>query len=114
MNMEIFHALNAPRRLELLRAVWNKERTVTEIANLQPDITMGAISQHLRVLEEAGLVSHRLDGVKHIYSARKEELGPLKALLEAMWDSALHGLKAKAESEEIRRGARLRKRRKAK
>jgi len=111
MITEIFHALNAPRRLELLRIVWNNERSVTEIAQLQPEITIGAISQHLRILEEAGLVSHRQHGLRHLYSAQKKELGPLKAWLESMWDSSLSRLKLKAELEQSRRGPRSRKRR---
>ena len=106
MNLEIFRALDTPRRIELLRIVWNREQTVTQIAGQQPDITMGAISQHLQILEQAGLVSHRKDGVRHIYSARKAELGPLAEWLESMWSSALHRLKIKAELEEARRGPR--------
>jgi DNA-binding transcriptional ArsR family regulator len=47
------------------------------------DVTFGAVSQHLRVLEDAGLVSVRRDGRRRLYQARREQLGPLRAVLEA-------------------------------
>jgi regulatory ArsR family protein len=47
------------------------------------DVTFGAVSQHLRVLEDAGLVSVRRDGRRRLYQARREQLGPLRAMLEA-------------------------------
>jgi uncharacterized protein YndB with AHSA1/START domain len=47
------------------------------------DVTFGAVSQHLRVLEDAGLISVRRDGRRRLYQARREQLGPLRAVLEA-------------------------------
>ncbi|HSE43565.1 MAG TPA: metalloregulator ArsR/SmtB family transcription factor [Acidobacteriota bacterium] len=112
--MEVFGALNTPRRREILRFVWNEERTVGEIVKANPDITYGAVSQHLRILEEAGLVSKRQEGLHHFYKAKTEELGPLKEWLESMWDSALYRLKVHAEIEEARRGPRSKKTRRKK
>jgi DNA-binding transcriptional ArsR family regulator len=112
--VEVFGALNTPRRREILRYVWNEERSAGEILKANPDITFGAVSQHLRILEEAGLVSKRQDGLRHLYKARREDLGPLQSWLEAMWDSALYRLKIKAEMEQARRGPRQRKKRRKK
>lgn len=70
---------------------------------------MGAISQHLRILEDAGLIRHREEGVHRYYVARKEEMGSLQTWLESMWDTALYRLKIRAEMEEARRGPQPRK-----
>ena len=104
--MEIFGALNAPRRREILRLIWDQERSVGEICRAHPDVTFGAVSQHLRVLEQSGLVSRRQEGVHHYYKARPEELGSLRRWLESMWDSSLYRLKISAELEQARRGPR--------
>jgi len=76
-----------------------------------PDVTFGAVSQHLRVLERARLVSWRKDGRFRFYAARREELGPLRSWLESTWDDALARLKLRAELEEARRGPRPGRRR---
>ena len=112
--VEVFGALNTPRRREILRFIWNEERSATEIARANPEITFGAVSQHLRILEEAGLIQQRQEGLRHLYKARREELGPLQSWLESMWDSALYRLKIKAELEQARRGPRQRKKRRKK
>ena len=62
--------------------------------------SFGAVSQHLKVLESAGLVARREEGRFHLYVARRRELGHLGKWLEAMWDEALSDLKRHAESEE--------------
>ena len=90
-----------PRRAEILRLVWQRERRAGEIAAAMP-VTFGAVSQHLRVLREAGLVAVRKDGRHRYYVARREAFGPLADALEAMWGSALLRLKDVAEREERR------------
>lgn len=102
----VLHALSTPRRQEILRLVWDKERTVGDIHGALGDLTMGAVSQHLRVLREAGLVTSRDERQQRLYLARKDELGPFREWLEQMWDTALYRLKIKAEMEEARRGPR--------
>jgi DNA-binding transcriptional ArsR family regulator len=52
------------------------------------------------VLEDAGLVSVRRDGRRRLYRARREHLGPLRAVLEDQWRSGLEELRALAETEE--------------
>src|SRR5437899_2697305 len=96
----VFEALAAPRRREILRLVWDRERSAGDIHRSFPDVTFGAVSQHLGVLEAAGLVARREEGRFRYYAARRRELGHLGKWLESMWDEALADLKRHAESEE--------------
>ena len=100
----VLHALGAPRRREILRLVWNGERSAGDIHRALGDVTFGAVSQHLRVLEEAALVASRRDGRRRFYAARKDAAGPLRRWLESMWGDALYRLKLQAELEASRRG----------
>jgi DNA-binding transcriptional ArsR family regulator len=94
-----------------LRLVWDEERSAGELHRAFGDVTFGAVSQHLRVLAEAELVTSRSAGRQRFYRARKEALGPLAAWLESTWDSALGRLALAAELEAARRGPRARRRR---
>jgi DNA-binding transcriptional ArsR family regulator len=107
----VFEALAAPRRREILRLVWDRERSAGDIRREHPDVSFGAISQHLAVLQSAGLVSRRDEGRFHYYAARRKELGHLGKWLETMWDEALSNLKSHAESEENRESRRPSRRR---
>ncbi len=98
----LLHALSAPRRRELLRLVRRRERSAGELHRALRGLTFGAVSQHLGVLERAGLVSARRDGRSRLYLARPAGLAPLRGWLESMWDEALDALKAQAEAEEGR------------
>lgn len=100
----LFHALASPRRREILRLVWNVERSAGEISNAMPDVTFGAVSLHLGALAKAGLVSVRPEKQSRFYRAAPERLGPLGKMLETMWDDALWKLKLMAELEVTRRG----------
>jgi DNA-binding transcriptional ArsR family regulator len=100
----------APRRRAILRLLWNQELSAGEIHRALGDVTFGAVSQHLRLLEEAALVERRSEGRFRYYRARKGELGPLKKWLEQMWSDALYELKQRAELEEARRGPKSRRR----
>src|SRR5438128_712502 len=102
----LLEAVAAPRRRAILRLVWDAERSAGDIHRALGDVTFGAVSQHLRVLEGAGLVQRRAEGKHRFYRARKRELGPLRVWLEQMWSDALYELKWRAELEEARRGPR--------
>lgn len=104
-------AVASPRRCEILRLVWRRERSSGEIARAMPDVTFGAVSLHLGRLAAAGLVTVRAEGRLRFYRARREPLGPLAAALERMWDDALWTLKLEAELEHTRRGPRPGRRR---
>jgi DNA-binding transcriptional ArsR family regulator len=106
----VFDALAAPRRREILRLVWDRERCAGDIHRAMPEVSFGAVSQHLSVLESAGLVARRDEGRFRYYNARRRELGHLGKWLEAMWDEALASLKLHAEAEEKRRGPRRKRR----
>ncbi|MEZ5354395.1 MAG: winged helix-turn-helix domain-containing protein [Bryobacteraceae bacterium] len=96
--------LASPRRCEILRLVWKDERSAGAIRDAMPEVTFGAVSLHLGVLREAGLVTVRQEGRRRFYRARREALGELGAALEAMWDDALWKLQLEAELEQSRRG----------
>ena len=108
----VFEALAAPRRREILRLVWDRERSAGDIHRAVPGVTFGAVSQHLGVLEAAGLVARREEGRFRYYTARRRELGHLGKWLESMWDEALAGLKRHAEADERAGGRRGRTHRK--
>ncbi len=107
----VFDALAAPRRREILRLVWDGERSAGDIHRALAGVSFGAVSQHLRVLESVGLVARRDAGRFHYYAARRRELGPLARWLDTMWQSALTDLKSLAEHDEERRAASRRGRR---
>jgi DNA-binding transcriptional ArsR family regulator len=96
-------AIAEPRRREILALVRDGELAAGEIA-AHFDITRPAVSQHLTVLREAGLVSERRSGTRRLYRARPEGLAPLRAFLEEFWDDRLDALKREAEHEEMIQG----------
>jgi DNA-binding transcriptional ArsR family regulator len=95
----VLHALADPRRRAILRLVRDIERPSGEIAAHFPDVTGPAISQHLRVLRQAGLVAERRSGTRRLYRARPDGLRELRAWLRDLWGDALEDLKAAAEYE---------------
>lgn len=107
----LLSALASPRRQEILRLVWTQERSAGDIRDAMPDVTFGAVSQHLRTLTDAGLLHARADGRQRFFVARRDALGPMTAMLEQMWDDALWRLKLAAELERSRRGPRARRKR---
>lgn len=93
-------AISAPRRREILRLVWERELSAGQIASRFEDITWAAVSQHLRVLREAGLVRERRDGNHRLYKADRRAVGPLRAVLTSMWEQDLDRLRVLAEREQ--------------
>lgn len=97
-------ALVEPRRREILALVRDRELSSGEIAHHFP-VTAPAISQHLGVLREAGLVVERRVSTRRLYRARPEGLREVLDYLDAVWSDGLERLKTHAESEErARRG----------
>ncbi len=92
-------ALADPTRREILRLVHDDERAVKDIAE-RFDMSRPAISQHLRVLEDAALVTARKDGTRRMYRARPQTVNALIDDLGAMWDDSLARLKKAAGQEE--------------
>jgi len=106
-------AVAAPRRREILRLIWRRERSAGEIRRSMPEVSFSAVSQHLRRLERAGVVRQRRDGRYRYYRALPGRLGGLRSWLEAQWDDALARLAVQAELEAARRGPRAKRRRRA-
>lgn len=96
-------AIAAPHRRQILSLVRDGELSAGEIA-AHFDVTRPAVSQHLNVLKEAGLVSERRNGTRRLYRARPEGLVPVKQFLEEFWDPRLEALKREIEREENKHG----------
>jgi DNA-binding transcriptional ArsR family regulator len=82
------HALAEPRRRAILRLVAHDELPAGEIAAAF-DVSRTAISQHVTVLKNAGLLTERREGTRRLYRARPEGLAGLRAFLDEMWAGAL-------------------------
>jgi DNA-binding transcriptional ArsR family regulator len=89
--MDTLQVIAEPRRRQILSLVWDEEMAAGDIAS-RFDVTFGAVSQHLAILRDAGLVSVRREGNRRFYRARKKDLGPLRAVLEEMWRDTLDDL----------------------
>ena len=111
LNTSVLAALASPRRREILRLVWQAERSAGEIHGAMPDVSFGAVSLQLRALSDAGLVTCRPDHRHRFYMANRSALGPVGKALEQMWDDALWRLKLQVELDETRRGPKPRTRR---
>ena len=96
--MDALQVVGEPRRREILRLVWDRERTAGDIAS-QFDVTFGAVSQHLAVLHGAGFVTVRRAGNQRWYRTDRKALGPLAQALEAMWSTSLDRLTAAVEAD---------------
>jgi DNA-binding transcriptional ArsR family regulator len=97
--MEAVQAIAEPRRREILRLVWDDELCAGDIAE-RFEVTFGAVSQHLKVLRDSGLVTLRQEGRKRYYRADREAMGPLAAYLQSMWAEKLDVLAELAEAAE--------------
>src|SRR5262245_39961056 len=106
MTAEIVKLLATPRRRQILRLTWHRELPAGDIHRALPGVTFGAVSQHLRVMEHAGVLEARREGRSRLYRARRNALGALRTWLENMWEDALWELKTQAEAEASRRGPR--------
>jgi len=103
--MEVFEAIAQPKRREILRLLAAGELSAGEIAS-RFEITQPAISQHLKVLTEAGLISRRGDGTRRLFSVRPEGLADLHGFLAQVLPAGLERLRQAAEDEEGRADAR--------
>jgi DNA-binding transcriptional ArsR family regulator len=100
--MEVFEAIAQPKRREILRLLSGTELSAGEIAS-HFAITQPAVSQHLKVLKDVGLVSERREGTKRMLKVRAEGLGELHEFLADVLPARLLRLKDVAEKEERRK-----------
>src|SRR5262245_24357513 len=95
---DVLKALAEPRRQQILRLVRAAPRSVGEIAD-GVDVTQQAVSQHLQVLRDAGLVAVRRDGTRRLYVIRPEGLESLDQFLAELWPAGLRRLKTAVEDD---------------
>jgi DNA-binding transcriptional ArsR family regulator len=100
--VDALQVIAEPRRREILRQVWDAEVPAGVVA-AHFDVSFAAVSQHLAVLREAGLVTVRRDGTRRLYRADREALGRLGQVLEQMWTAQLAELAELAEAAERER-----------
>jgi DNA-binding transcriptional ArsR family regulator len=98
-------ALAEPRRVAILKVVHSRELPAGEIAR-HFGTTRSAISQHLRVLTNAGLLSERRRGTRRLYQIRPDGFAQLRTFLDTFWETKLDRMKIEAEKEARRRRGR--------
>jgi DNA-binding transcriptional ArsR family regulator len=94
---EALRALAEPRRRAILRLVAHDELAAGEIAE-SFDVTRTAVSQHLTVLKNAGLLTERREGTRRLYRARPEGLAGLQQFLDDLWASSLETARSIVEA----------------
>src|SRR5215470_14543839 len=94
----ILRAIAEPRRQAMLRLVRDEPRSAGEIGR-HFDITQQAVSQHLQVLAEAGLVDVRREGKRRLYIVNPAGLDTLDSFLADLWPAGLRRLKEAVEAE---------------
>ena len=91
-------ALADPTRRRVFEQLRDGPRSVGDLADDLP-VSRPAVSQHLKVLREAGLVADRAEGARRVYYIDPDGLGPLRAWLDRFWDQALDAFRAEAEAD---------------
>ncbi len=104
-NTRAFAALADPTRRAVFERLAQGPRSVGDLAAGLP-VSRPAVSQHLRVLKEAGLVSDEPMGARRVYQIDPQGLGQLRAWLDRFWDGALEAFKAEAEKPDDEESAR--------
>jgi DNA-binding transcriptional ArsR family regulator len=105
----VLRALAEPQRVRILRLVRDGELAAGQVAE-HFDITAQAVSQHLKVLKDAGVLNERREGTKRLYSIRTEAIESVRAFLEELWPASLERLKDAVETD--RRPSHVRRARK--
>jgi DNA-binding transcriptional ArsR family regulator len=92
-----FEALGDPHRRDILRLLSEGDKPVVDLAAALP-ISRPAVSRHLRLLKEAGLVAEQAQGTRRIYHLRDEGLQAVQAYLEGVWGDAARRFRLLAEN----------------
>ena len=93
----VLRALADPHRRQILRLVQHTELPAGRIAAAFP-LTQQAVSQHIGVLKQAGLLTERREGTRRLYALRYEALEPVRELIVEFWPDALRRLKQAVET----------------
>lgn len=94
-----FGALADPTRREIFERLSRRSLSVGELADLLP-VSRPAVSQHLKVLKEAGLVDVRSEGTRNVYAVDPRGVEAMRAYLDRFWSNALTAFKKFVEQEE--------------
>lgn len=105
----VTRAIAEPRRRRILDLTRDAERSAGEIAS-DFEISRPAISQHIAVLRDAGLLEERRDGTRRLYRAHPEGFAGLRDFIEQFWTDRLERLRLAAELEQQRRNKRAKRR----
>lgn len=97
-------ALGDPTRRAIFESLARSPKAVGELAAELP-VSRPAVSQHLRVLKDAGLVSDRADGTRRIYQIRQQGMQAIHGYLDQMWGQAMAAFQAAAQAEAERAAA---------
>src|SRR5687768_10162237 len=97
--MNPFEALGDPHRRTILELLGDGDRSVQELADALP-ISRPAVSRHLRLLKEAGLVTDRAEGTRRLYRLHDQGPEAVRAYLEQVWGDAAARFRIAAESTE--------------
>jgi DNA-binding transcriptional ArsR family regulator len=97
MSADPFDALGDPNRRAILALLGTHDRSVQQLADALP-ISRPAVSRHLRVLKEAGLVSDRPEGTRRLYALHEEGADAVRAYIEQVWGDAATRFKLAADN----------------
>ena len=96
MIADVLTALADPTRRRIFELIAESPKPVGEVAGTLP-VSRPAVSQHLKVLREAGLVRQQIVGTRHVYSIDQSGLEQVRAYFDSFWDQSLTAFKAAAE-----------------
>ena len=99
----VLAALADPTRRKVFEAVAAQPHSVSDLAGHLP-VSRPAVSQHLKVLSDAGLVTCRREGTRRIYAARREGLADLRAYLDDLWGDVLRAFQSEVANERKKDG----------
>lgn len=92
-----FAALGDPTRLQVFSLIARSPLSVAEVAERLP-VSRPAVSQHLKVLADAGLVQHDAVGTRHLYRPDTDGISSVRDFIDGLWDVGLARFKARAEA----------------
>lgn len=98
-GMDGFAALGDPTRREIFERLARRPLSVGELADQLP-VSRPAVSQHLKVLKDAGLVTDRAEGTRRVYRVDSRGVEAMRRYLDRFWDSALDAFKTAVEEEQ--------------
>jgi DNA-binding transcriptional ArsR family regulator len=97
MSADPFDALGDPNRRAILALLGTHDRSVQQLADALP-ISRPAVSRHLRLLKQAGLVTDRAEGTRRLYALQEDGVDAVRAYIEQVWGDAALRFKLAADN----------------